>query len=143
MLLKHNLKLKKINLYFGLILFVGFLATGYYMNEYFKPENLNNLVMRMQIRANHIYILFASLLNILSFKIELKTDFKVSKYLNTLFRILMIVAGITLVIAFFREHTGNLNTRSWTLFGVITFVVSVGLVLTNELIQLLSKKKNI
>lgn len=135
------MKLKKINLYFGLILFAGFLVTGYYMKEYFKPENLDNHIMRMQIRASHIYILFISLLNILSFKCNLKTGHKVSKYLNVLFRTLMLIAGTLAVIAFFKDHTGHLAVRSWTLYTIILSVVAVGLVLTNELIYLKVKKK--
>ncbi len=52
--------MKKLNLYFGLTLFIGFLATGYYMAEYFKPEHMQNYVMRMQLRANHIYTFYCT-----------------------------------------------------------------------------------
>ncbi|WP_160114587.1 hypothetical protein [Aquimarina sp. AU474] len=135
--------MKKINLYFGLTLFIGFLATGYYMAEYFKPEHLDNHVMRMQIRANHIYILFISLLNVVSFKCDLKINHKLSKYLDTLFRIFILIAGIVAVVAFLKEHTGNLGVRSWTLSAVTLSVVSVGLVLINELINIVVKKKSI
>ncbi len=134
--------MKKINLYFGLALFVGFLATGYYMAEYFKPEHLDNHVMRMQIRANHIYILFISLLNIVSFKCDLKMNHKLSKHLNILFRMLMLIAGIIAVVAFLKEHTGNLGVRSWTLSAVILSVVSVGIVLINELTNFVMEKKS-
>ena len=135
--------MKNMNLFFGLTLFVGFLATGYYMAEYFKPEHLDNHVMRMQIRANHIYILFISLLNIVSFKCDLKMNHNLSKYLNILFRMLLLIAGVIAIVAFFKEHTGNLGIRSWTLSAVILSVISVGIVLINELVNIAVKKKSI
>ena len=129
------MSLKKANLYFGLVLFIGFLVTGYYMKEYFKPEHLDNHVVRMQIRANHIYILFVSLLNVVSFKCELRM-----KSLDILFRTLILTAGVIAVIAFLKEHTGDLSVRSWTLLAVILSVASVGILLVNELLNRVSKK---
>ncbi len=81
----------------------------------------------MQIRANHIYILFISLLNVVSFKCELKTKYNLSKYLDILFRILILTAGVIAVIAFLEKHTRNLNVRIWTLSAVILSLVSVGI----------------
>ncbi|WP_442264578.1 hypothetical protein ACSIGC_09435 [Tenacibaculum sp. ZS6-P6] len=130
-----------MNLYFGLLFFVGFLATGYYMAEYFKPNNVDNYVARMQIRANHIYILFISLLNIISFKSEIKMDHSISKYLNILFRILILIAGIISFVAFLKDHTGNLKTRNWTLTAIILSVLSISMVLLNELISYIIKIK--
>ena len=82
------MRLKQLNLVFGLTLFVGFLVTGYYLQEFFKPEHLDDHVMRMQIRANHIYILLISLLNIVSFSGDFNSHSKLSKYLEFGFRIL-------------------------------------------------------
>lgn len=132
--------LKKLNLYFGLLLFMVFLITGYYMSNYFTPEHMDNLVMRMQIRASHIYILFISLLNIFAFKFDLKWHTKLSNALDILFRTLIIVSGIVAVFAFLKEHTGDLNKRSLTLYAVILSVTSVGLVLLNEFIH--QRKRN-
>ena len=129
------MSLKKANLYFGLVLFIGFLVTGYYMKEYFKPEHLDNHVVRMQIRANHIYILFVSLLNVVSFKCELRM-----KSLDILFRTLILTAGVIAVIAFLKEHTGDLSVRSWTLLAVILSVASVGILLVHELLNKVNKK---
>ncbi|MGV6831406.1 MAG: hypothetical protein ACWA5P_07590 [bacterium] len=130
------MKLKEINLYFGLMLFIGFLVTGYYMKTYFKPEFLDNHVIRMQIRANHIYILFISLLNVISYTSQIKR-----KYLELTFRLCLIVAGILAVVAFLVEHSGNLNDRSWTLFSVILSVVAIGFILFNELLNVINKKR--
>ena len=135
------MNLRKTNLFFGLLLFLVFLATGYYMMQYFKPEHLDNHVMRMQIRANHIYILFIALLNVIAFKCELKMKHTMSKYLDSIFRMLLLLAGIISVVAFLKEHTGNLGVRSWTLSTVILSVTAVGFLLTNELLAVALKKK--
>ena len=135
------MRLKQLNLIFGLTLFIGFLATGYYMQEFFKPEHLDNYVMRMQIRANHIYILLIALLNIVSSKCNLKSGRKSSKYLEFWFRILLIISGLLAVVAFVKDHTGDLNQRSWTFYAILLSLSSVGLFLINEIINT-SQKKN-
>ena len=137
------MKLKKINLYFGLTLFVGFLLTGYYMENYFKLEHIDNLVMRMQIRASHIYILFISFLNVMAFKFNLKSNNRFSGFLEIMFRVLIIASGILAVFAFLKEHTGDLEMRNSTRYAVILSTASVGLILLNELVHLMMKKKSI
>ncbi|MDP5062133.1 MAG: hypothetical protein NWP64_09460 [Maribacter sp.] len=135
--------MKKVNLYFGIFLFLVFVATGYYMEEYFKPENLDKHVMRMQIRASHIYILFISLLNILAFKINLSVKKPVLKYVDILFRIVLIAAGILSVFAFSIEHTGDLSKRSWTLLTVVLSLIAIGLMLLNVILNQKREKKSI
>lgn len=125
------LKLKKLNLVFGLLLFISFLATGYYMKTYFKPEHVDMPVMRMQIRANHIYILLMALLNVISFK----SNFEYTKYLEIGFRVLLVVSGILAVMAFFIEHSGDLDKRSYTLYSIILSVAAVGFFLLDELMS--------
>lgn len=136
------MNLKKINLYFGLTLFIGFLITGYFMKTYFRPEFFDNHVVRMQIRSNHIYILFISLLNVVAFKCDLRLDHRSSRFLDSLSRLLLIASGILAVFAFLNEHTGDLSVRTLTLFTVILSVASVGMLLLNELIYLIKKKKD-
>jgi len=113
------------------------------MEEYFKPENLDKHVMRMQIRASHIYILFISLLNILAFKINLSVKKPVLKYVDILFRIVLIAAGILSVFAFSIEHTGDLSKRSWTLLAVVLSLIAVGLMLLNVILNQKREKKSI
>jgi uncharacterized membrane protein len=133
--------MKKANLYFGILLFVSFLITGYYLKYFFKPQNINNLVLRMEIRANHVYIIFISLLNIISFKCELSNGKKWTTYLDFSFRILLILSGVIATYAFMFNHNGNLIGRNWTLLSVVLSLSSIILFLTNELIFNISKNK--
>jgi hypothetical protein len=132
--------MRKINLLFGLILFVVFLITGYYLEAYFKPQHIDNLVIRMEIRANHIYILLISLLNIISFKCNLTTGKKLTGFLEPIFRMLLIAAGVTAIIAFLYDHHGNLIGRNITLTTMIFSISSIAIFLTNEIIYLNRKK---
>jgi uncharacterized membrane protein len=135
------MKIARINLIFGVTLFIIFLITGYYMKEYFKPNHLDNHLMRLQIRSNHIYILFISLLNILSFRTTIQLGNPLSKVLDYSTRIVLILAGVLSLLAFVYEHTGIISNRILTLITVILSLTSIGLFLINELINL-AKSKN-
>ena len=110
------------------------------MKVFFKPNHLNDHLMRLQIRSNHIYILFVSLLNIISFKTVINGVDRISKTLNFSVRILLISSGILSVIAFMYEHTGVISNRILTLITVILSLTAVGLFLVNELVIRVKKK---
>ncbi len=122
----------KYNLVFGVLLFVVFLITGYYMKEYFKPEHLNYVDQRLQIRSNHIYILFVSLLNIAISICHFDKTRKVISYLDLSLRVLIVFAGIVAFLAFCYEHTGEISNRNLTLATVILSLLSIGLLLLTE-----------
>src|SRR5688572_6643449 len=106
--------MKNVNLFFGILLFFGFLATGLYLKMVFKPEHLSDLAARMEIRANHIYILFISLLNILSVDAYPEARTKLVRFMNLFSRVLLPAAGLLAVAAFFLEHSGTLTGRLFT-----------------------------
>ncbi len=132
--------MRKLNLNFGLLLFVIFLLTGYYMEAYFKPAHIDNLTLRMEVRANHIYILFISLLNIMAFKSTFSGVKKFTVYLANTSGVLLIVSGLIALYAFMYDHSGNLIGRGETLTSIICALTAVGLFLINECIQALSSK---
>ena len=132
--------MKKINLLAGLVLIVLFLGTGYYMMGFFKPQHLEDLTMRMQIRASHIYILFIALLNILSFKCDLTLEHTISRYLDFSFRTLLLISGLLAIFGFIYEHSGDLSERTVTLFSVVSSLASVTLMLFNELLVSVAKR---
>tara|TARA_Y100000739_G_scaffold131988_1_gene113760 strand:- start:250 stop:657 length:408 start_codon:yes stop_codon:yes gene_type:complete len=128
------MKLKKLNLTFGIILLLGFFISGQYLKHYFKPNHLDQLLMRSQIRSNHIYVLLIASLNIISYKIKNDQKIKVQKIIDTIWRTSLIIAGIFFVFAFFMEHTGDIGKRGLTLIGTICTLISVGFFLLNEII---------
>lgn len=132
--------MKKLNLYFGLLLFVLFLLSGYYMEEYFKPQHIDHLALRMEVRANHIYILFIALLNMLAFKCEFSKVTKASDYLEMSFRMALVLSGLVALYAFIYDHSGMLTGRYETLASIILSLTAVAIFLINESIQSLSSK---
>lgn len=127
--------MRRMNLYFGLLLFLVFLGTGLYLKFIFKPENLMNLPARMEIRANHIYILFIALLNIFSYGVRPKVAESAAATTVNAMRGFLMVAGIFSVVAFFTEHSGTLTERRFTFYSIvlsITATVSYLVVLYRE-----------
>lgn len=124
--------MKYINLVFGIILLLIFLATGVYLKTIFKPEHLTDLAARMEIRANHIYILFISLLNILSVDSYPESKQKVIRFTGVASRVLLFASGILAVVAFLTEHSGQLTGRLYTFYSVLASLVAIGLFLVSR-----------
>jgi len=129
----------RYNLYFGILLFIVFLLTGFYMEVYFKPSHLHDIEQRLQIRSNHIYTLFVSLLNITASFCSANTTRRMLFYVDFGFRVSLICAGILAMMAFCFEHTGEISNRILTLFTVIFSLVSVCLLL---FIKIIDKSKS-
>lgn len=128
--------MKKLNLYFGLLLFVVFLLTGQYMQHVFRPQYEEQLVLRMQVRANHIYILFISLLNILAFKCSLSGNWRYKSLGMVIFHASLVASGILMVMAFFTEYTTDMSNRTLTKYSAILAILSIGILLASELVHL-------
>jgi len=131
--------MKIINLIFGAFLMIVFLITGWYMKEILRSEHLLDSTIRMELRANHIYILFISLLNILSFKVKLSESI-ISKYCNITFRFLLVFAGLLAIAAFIYDHSGILEERIITFYQIIFSLVAIGAVALNELSLMIKGK---
>ncbi|MCE9597825.1 MAG: hypothetical protein K8S54_07645 [Spirochaetia bacterium] len=121
--------MRKLNLYYGLLLLLIFLGTGLYLKFIFRPENLANTTARMEIRASHIYILFVSLLNIFSSGIHLPLSNKWVQGLERVFRFTLMLAGLLAVTAFLTDHPGTLLDRKLTFYAVLLSLSSAVLFL--------------
>ncbi|WP_246048829.1 hypothetical protein [Leptospira sarikeiensis] len=95
------------------------------MKNIFRPEHLNDLAARMEIRANHIYILFISLLNIIGFTVDIQTQSSWLSRIDKGSRLLLIASGILSLFAFVIEHSGTLQNRSLTFYSVVTSLAGV------------------
>ncbi len=107
----------KLNLIFGTIFFIAFIITGLYLNRILCPDFENEHFIRMEARANHIYILLVALMNIMSYR-KVKHHHKTHR-LEYLFRYLLVFAGLLSVVAFVVEHRSNLDNRSITFFTML------------------------
>jgi len=134
------MKLNKLNLIIGIILLLGFFISGQYLKLYFKPNHLDQHLMRLQIRSNHLYLLLIACLNIISFKTQTDLKIKFQKTINITWRTCLIIAGLFFALAFLKEHTGEIKNRILTLTGAILTLTSIGFFLLNETISHLKKK---
>lgn len=100
--------MKKLNLYFGLFLLAVFLFTGYYMVNTILPQYGTDAYVRMANRADHVYMMFIAILNIVFYKC---TFSNCNKLLETSSRILLTVAGTCSAIGFFIERFASLDER--------------------------------
>ena len=103
--------LKKLHFYFGLAVFAGFVFTGIYMRYNMAGVPHENISIRMMFRANHIYILLASLIHLLISFINIKPA---KKFLALTGSIISIAATVTLFLAFFIDPITNNLQRDIT-----------------------------
>lgn len=120
------------NLFFGLLFFLLFVLSGQYMRHIFTPEHLEALVPRVQIRSNHIYLLWIALLNLLASRIVVVQQQNWQRYSELLFRIAIIIAGGLLLLGFWYEHDGALDHRKWTRLGLFTTLGAISIFLLGE-----------
>ncbi|MCC2679601.1 MAG: hypothetical protein K0R29_2177 [Pseudobdellovibrio sp.] len=89
------------------------------MKSVFPSGYEANEIIRYQFRANHIYILMVGLLNLLGALVVSHTC-RNWRYFTGLFgNILVAVAPLLLIIAFFTEPVRAIPQRPLTLFGAI------------------------
>ncbi len=97
------------------------------MKHVFLPENTDELVMRMQIRASHIYIPFVAALNVMAVGV-LKAD-----HASKLHRVLEVIFGSNIdrqcgicFCLFWHEHTGDLMIEDLPSGWVKSLLVGMG-----------------
>jgi hypothetical protein len=97
--------------HFGLVLLVGFALTG----EYLK----HTVAHRMMARANHLYLLFISLLLMISSQLDAAGRPAWIRRMVAGGKILLSVSALLLLIAVFTDHAGATRDRQATLYGCI------------------------
>lgn len=95
--------MKRFHLIFGLLLFVAFVLTGQYMDK--LHEHLRGMSdgPRMLYRSRHIYILLSAMLHLgLGVYFSYQAD-KVRRTLQVVGSLLITIASVLFVYAFFQE----------------------------------------
>ena len=117
--------LKKINFYGGYAFFSFFIISGIYLIAKVKDDN--DEYIHMSGRANHIYLLLITFLNIIYGKIHMS-----SSLLSLTTRLLMLISGIFSVIGFFKETGASLENRKIVPTSIGFAFLSVVLFMFNE-----------
>jgi hypothetical protein len=118
-------RLRLFHLWLGWGTFGIFLGTGLYMAREFPEAYRDQDAVRYLFRANHVYILFAALLNLtLGFR---PIDAGERGKLRTVASVLVAAAVPLLVSAFFLEPPSASPERPLTLFGIVSAALGTGL----------------
>jgi len=95
--------MKRFHIILGLLLFVGFLLTGQYMDKFHEHLRGMSDGPRMLYRSRHIYILLSAMLHLaLGVYFSYQPD-KVRRTLQLLGSLLITIASVLFVYAFFQE----------------------------------------
>ncbi len=107
-----------IHLLTGIATFLIFLGTGFYMQLHFPAAYLHNESIRYLFRANHIYILFAGLLNIVVGTYVTFSERDKQKQMQSAGSWALLLSQVVLMIAFFFEPPQAEPERIITSFGI-------------------------
>ncbi|PSJ81175.1 hypothetical protein [Neisseria iguanae] len=98
--------MKKLSFYSGLAFLLLFLCSGYYLLNTVLPQFETYSYIRMQNRANHIYLLLIALLNI-----SCGRYVPIQCWLQKTAALLLFAAGLYVSLGFFVESTAAIETR--------------------------------
>jgi hypothetical protein len=119
---------QKSLLAFGIGLFAVFLLTGVYLMKVIEPAHAQDHTVRMMARANHVYILFVSLLIMLAAPVDTRTAARWLRISVGAGQASLVASALNLVAAFFQEHGSFGSPRTLTLAGCVTALAGVALV---------------
>lgn len=114
-----SLLMAKLHKIVGVSVVVIFLLTGQYMKFYYPRMEEINEGMRMMLRSRHIYLLLAGLINICLGAYFIRRETKWRRVLQMIGSLLILLASLLMVAAFFYEpKLANLQ-RTLTLPSII------------------------
>lgn len=134
--------MKKAHLLFGICGVIAFLATGVYMKLSFPAAYVGNEVAHMMFRANHIYLLFSALLNVVLGLYLTAPVQRFASLLQTVASLLLLLCTVIFFAAFWLEAAPADFERPLIFSGVVLTVVAVAALAFSMLISpLLAKRK--
>lgn len=127
------MKANRILLAFGLVLFAAFLFSGAHLMRVVKPGHLEDGAIRMMARANHIYLLFVSLLITASSLVDSEFGARWIRLCVRLGQLLLALAAFPLLAAYFTEHARFGAPRLLTMAGCILALAGTALLAAKAL----------
>lgn len=117
--------LKSLHLLVGFAGVLVFLGTGLYMATHFPESYVANEAIRHTYRANHVYLLLGSLINVAVgiYRTALRPGWR--GRLGLAGSVLMLVAPFVLAFAFFFEAPRGMPERPATTIGVLMLLIGV------------------
>lgn len=133
-----NDRLSKIHRITGITILLVFLGTGVYMRATFPDMYQSNEVIRYLFRANHVYILFSGLLNMVMGMYVSFSEINRKKMLQRGGSWALILSTFVFILAFFLEPPQASPMRPITFAGV---ALSLGGVILHLFSQFRGQRK--
>lgn len=111
----------------GLVLIGLFILTGQYLSRVEIPPGHEEGLYRMMLRANHMYLLYVGLANILMGSCRFQ-----NKIYQNLSSSLFLISGFTVVLAFILETDGHLENRIFSFITAINALIGIGFVVLDR-----------
>lgn len=126
--------MKRWNWYLGLVLLAIFLITGQYLRRVEIPLDQPEGLFRMMLRANHMYVLYVSIGNLLISRSRFR-----SKTFKQISRSLFLLSGIAVIFAFRLETDGDLEHRTFSFITALSAFIGIGIFIIDQF-ELFDKK---
>ena len=122
--------MRRAHLIIGLLGVVAFLGSGLYMHykyQHFQVPEVygSNEVLRFMFRANHIYLLMASLVNLTMAVYFREATHAYARWICRIGSALVLASPILLGVAFFVEVPEATLDRTLTYYGVVALAAGV------------------
>ena len=118
--------MRRFHLILGLLLFVAFLVTGHFMGQDFPDKDAIGQGFRLLMRSRHIYILFASLINLCLGLYFAWGKQKLTRAFQIAGSAVLAASGVLLVWAFVDETYFTHNFSETSRRGIYLALAGVG-----------------
>jgi hypothetical protein len=105
---------------FGALLLIGFVLSGMYLRWFVKPALGEDMAHRMMAKANHLYLLFISLLIMTASRIDVSGQAAWMRRATAAGKALLCLSGLLLAVAVFTDHSAGTGERVATHYGCYT-----------------------
>ncbi|RRJ83649.1 hypothetical protein [Aestuariirhabdus litorea] len=120
---------QKVHLWVGAMGVLLFLVSGAYMNSNFPDLYGGNMMVRMMYRANHVYLLLGSLVNLGLAMVTLAPLLGAWRWVRGGASLLLVVGNLLLLFAFWWEPAAQRIDRPLTFWGLILLMAGTGALL--------------
>jgi len=121
----RRINLRNVHTISGLLLGLIFIVTGFYLQFNIGTDHSVSASQHMMYRANHIYILFSSLIHLLMIPYFVSYNALWANRLKYAVSATLLVSSFLLVLAFIKEPVSGLMDRPLSAWGLYFLLVSV------------------
>ena len=127
----RRLNLRNVHTVAGLLMGLMFLVSGFYLRFRIVSDPGVSVAQHMMYRANHIYLLFACLANLLLIPYFIHHTTHWGNRLKIAGSFLLLLSSVILLFAFIHEPVQNTLKRPLSAWGIIILFASVLLMIIN------------